>query len=174
MPRIPMPKLLATLAAALPLAAAPAPSGSVRAAEVIVQGDGTPGLVVDAWTCRRMGAGVDLDPMPGVEYEPGVTVDGEPVAPAEIGGGYDIDLPDEIVIPITVDLFGPWIDNTGAGHIDAETLVGTARVTLRDGTVYWNDRPMQPAAQRALREACRKLGITADAAADRKPRPPAE
>lgn len=155
-----VPALVAALAGA---AAGPA----VRAAELIVHGDGDGTLVVDTWTCRQLGADVAYRPEPGVEYQPGVDARGRPVAPADIGGGYAIDLPEQITIPITVDLLGPWRDNTGAGVVKGEALMGV--VTIRDGTAYWNGEPMEPAAQRQIRDACRLLAAQRAAAGERKP-----
>lgn len=88
--------------------------------------------------------------------------------PADLGGGYGIDLPKEITIPITVDLDGAWHDYS-AGKVTTETLLGV--VTIRDGLAYWNGQAIDAEGQADLREACRRLDVLQKAAETRKPRP---
>ncbi|WP_404378892.1 hypothetical protein [Caenispirillum salinarum] len=165
MPRPTMRLLLASLA----LAVAPV-SGALAEAEVVLLPDGTTGVTVDARACRKIGQSAAYRQAPGVEYRPGVDVRGHPVAPADVGGGYGIDLPDEITIPITVDLAGAWRDSTAAGTVQAEALLGV--VTIRDGMAFWNGKAIDAEGQADLREACRRLGVLQDAAEERKPAPP--
>lgn len=165
MPRLPMRHLFATLATVtLFMAGYPAHADP----EVILLPDGTTRVTVDARACRKINQHGAYRQAPGVEYQPGVSVRGKPVAPADIGGGYTITLPQEITIPITVDLDGAWRDQIAAGTLKAETLLGV--VTIRDGQAFWNGHAIDAEAQEELREACRRLGVLQDAAEERKPR----
>lgn len=162
MPRPTMRLLLAALA----LAAVPVSQANAEA-EVVLLPDGTTSVTVDARACRKIGQQAAHRQAPGVEYRPGVDVRGKPVAPADIGGGYGIELPEEITIPITVNLDGAWRDRAAAGTVTAETLLGV--VTIRDGMAFWNGQAIDAEAQADLREACRRLGVLQDAAEERKP-----
>ncbi|EKV30834.1 hypothetical protein C882_4171 [Caenispirillum salinarum AK4] len=162
MPRPTMRLLLASLA----LAVAPV-SGALAEADVVLLPDGTTRVTVDARTCRKLDHRAAYRQAPGVQYQPGVDVRGNPVAPADVGGGYGIELPEEITIPITVDLAGAWRDRAAAGTVKAETLLGV--VTIRDGLAFWNGEAIDAEAQADLREACRRLGVLQNAVEERKP-----
>ncbi|MCH6591286.1 MAG: hypothetical protein IH806_12425 [Proteobacteria bacterium] len=69
------------------------PAPAAAAAEYVVK--------VTAGDCRRVVAHVAAA---DVEYRPGVDVRGRKVAPADLGGGPPIKLPDEIAFDIKVDL----------------------------------------------------------------------
>src|SRR5215510_12988307 len=51
--------------------------------------------------CDRL---VEYVEPPGVAYQPGADVNGQPVAPADLDGGWQMRLPDYISIDITRDL----------------------------------------------------------------------
>lgn len=108
--------------------------------------------------CRPIDQGVAFNQAPGVEYQPGVDVAGRPVAPADVGGGYAIDLPEEIAFYIDLDMIERIRDRlpaTAGKGLKGEATLGA--VSIRDGIVMWNGEPMEPSVQRELREACRKL-----------------
>ena len=92
-------------------------------------------------------------PAPGVEYKPGEDVQGRKVAPADLGGGSAIVLPNEIVIDIGIKLDEKY--GLGAGGVYAGAA-SVGKVAVRDGALYWNDRRMDAADQHAIAEACRK------------------
>src|SRR5262245_4444255 len=56
-------------------------------------------IAISRKDCSRL---VNHEPAPDVTYQPGVDVHGRPVAPADLGGGQQIQLPDVIYIPIEV------------------------------------------------------------------------
>jgi hypothetical protein len=91
---------------------------------------------------------------PGVEYQPGVDAHGRPVAPADLGGGYHIKLPEIIVIPIEVlvqDRF-----NIPANSVlwDAKAQVGT--VIVKGDQVYYEGQLLGDPETAALAELCRE------------------
>lgn len=131
-------------------------------------------VAVTKQTCARL---VEHEPGADVAYEGGVDVRGNEVAPAELGGGHDLKLPDTIAIPITVELFetgtpsgdaaGDGEDDTG--EADAESAVpvedagfsgdaevGTVEVGLETGRATFNGRPITSRAQHVLAERCRE------------------
>ncbi len=108
--------------------------------------------------CLRL---VPHEPAPDVEYQPGVDVRGEPVAPADLHGGSRIELPETVTIPIEVDLadrFGLPDDDS----FESDVHVGTVEVHLEDGYATFNGQPLVPAAQRLLAERCQRRLDTPD------------
>ena len=119
-----------------------------------------------AATCRRLVRYTQPD---GVAYEPGVDVDGDPVAPAEAGGAVQLDLPETVTIPIELDVLsgrrlGP-DDADGAGGdarepgdpLIGEARIGTVAVDVETGRATFNGQPLVPEAQRRLAETCQTI-----------------
>ena len=79
-------------------------------------------VTVTAGDCRRVVAHVAAA---DVEYRPGVDVRGRKVAPADLGGGPPIKLPDEIAFDIKVDL------RNFLGGPDADARAASAAVSGR-------------------------------------------
>jgi len=122
-------------------------------------------VIVSAEDCRQL---VEATPDADVAYKPGVDVNGDPVAPADLNGGYPNMVPDEITIPIGVDL----ADRLGRararqhGNLNPTTAdrpllpyagqaaIGT--VTVRGNEAFWNDQPLAPQDQAVLAKACRE------------------
>ncbi len=103
---------------------------------------------IDSRDCRRLLARA---PDTDARYRPGVDARGRPVAPADLGGGSPVILPDTIEAPVTVDLAERHgIDIRG---LDAEAVLG--RIVLRDGRAYWNGRLMTPEDTEAILRHCR-------------------
>lgn len=75
-------------------------------------------------------------PAPDVAYQPGVDVDGNPVAPADLGGGSAVTGPEEVsirlLIPITefLAVAPPFVDQS---DVDA----GEVRVNVRTGVITY-------------------------------------
>ena len=108
-------------------------------------------------SCREIVTHVPAD---DVTYTPGVDVSGNPVVPADLGGGYGITAPEEVTIDIRLDLAerlglgggeGP-----GAGAVSAliggEAVVG--QVTVRGNDIYWNGNLIPRDSHAALAAAC--------------------
>jgi hypothetical protein len=103
-------------------------------------------------------------PNADVEYKPGVDVHGNAVAPADMGGGYQLDLPQTIDIQIGVDL----ADRLGlrdakkhgapparrAMPFSGYAPLGT--LSIKGNEAYWNGARITPQDEVVLAEACRQ------------------
>ncbi|GAA0568524.1 hypothetical protein GCM10009099_02650 [Caenispirillum bisanense] len=159
---------LAVLAAGLAAGVAGGGAAPAAAAEVEATDDGPLRITITPLDCPAIDQGITYRQPPGVAYEPGVDVHGRAVAPADVGGGYRMDLPEEISFYIGLDLgerLQGRVPEAARGALQAETVLGA--VTIRDGIVYWNGEPMEPSVQRELREACRTLEAQRRAARQR-------
>lgn len=91
-------------------------------------------------------------PAADVAYQPGVDVNGNAVAPADLNGGTQIAVPDVISIPVTIDL----ATSLGiATNFLARPTVGTVEVTA-DGRVSYNGQPIGGDAQQELAKLCQQ------------------
>lgn len=97
-------------------------------------------------------------PAPGVDYQPGVDVEGNAVAPADLGGAPTIKLPDEVHIPITVDLAARYGIPATSNLFKSEAYIGSARVNLKDGRAWFNGQPLSSDEQHALSRLCMQAG----------------
>lgn len=104
--------------------------------------------------CERL---VRHEPAPDVAYQAGVDVHGRPVAPADLGGGAQIELPDVIYIPIEVLIQDKYGIPANSVLYDATALVGV--VSVRGNQVYFEDQRLTDPEIAALEEACRDRGL---------------
>ena len=104
--------------------------------------------------CDRL---VPHQPGADVAYQPGVDVNGEPVVPADLGGGVQITLPETIRIPITIDLFDRFGIPPDPERFEANAEIG--EVIYRDGRAYFNGQPLQDEAQAELAALCQKVPL---------------
>ena len=89
-----------------------------------------------------------------VTYRPGVDVNGNAVAPADLNPQPQIAVPDVISIPVTIDL----ATNLGIETpFLARSTVGEVRIT-GDGRVSFNGQPIGDAAQQELAQRCQRGG----------------
>ncbi|WP_374651852.1 hypothetical protein [Dongia sp.] len=91
---------------------------------------------------------------PGVEYQPGIDAHGQPVAPADLGGGYQIKPPETIVIPIEVLIQDRF-------HIPANSVLWNAKaqvgvVTVKGDQVFYEGQLLGDAESAALEQLCRE------------------
>lgn len=103
--------------------------------------------------CARL---VKHEPAADVTYEPGVDVRGNEVAPADLYGGSQIELPETVTIPIEVDLF----DRLGLPadrRYEGDVQVGTVRIDLDDGRATFNGQPLTPKEQHELAIRCQEV-----------------
>ena len=91
-----------------------------------------------------------------VAYRPGVDVNGNAVAPADLNAQPQISVPDVISIPVTIDLATNLGINT---PFLARPTVGEVQIT-RDGRVSFNGQPIGDAAQQELAQRCQQVGVT--------------
>lgn len=93
-----------------------------------------------------------------VEYKPGVDVNGNTVAPADLNGGVPpITMPSEIVISITALLQSKFGIPTDPNAYKPEAYIGTVTVKP-DGRAYFNGQPLQDDAAFELAQLCQKQG----------------
>jgi len=122
-------------------------------------------ITVSAADCRQLTAHV---PDADVAYKPGVDVNGNAVAPADLNGGSSIKIPDEITIPIGVDLADrlgraqakqQGITNPTTANrplLPYQGVVPVGTVTVTGNTVLWNGEPLAPQDEVTLAAACRQ------------------
>jgi hypothetical protein len=141
------------LALALALLAPGLPAQETGAEAVVRGGDPTAARTVtarlDPAVCRRLLADGDV---PGADYVPGIDVDGNPVAPADLPQTPQWPDLQTLVVPLTLDLATVADLPAGVGAdlpLFALTVDPLGRVRL-DG------RPLDPAAEPAVVEACRR------------------
>jgi hypothetical protein len=111
-------------------------------------------IAISRKDCERL---VRHEPAPDVTYQPGVDVHGRPVAPADLGGGQQIQLPDVIYIPIEVLIQDKFGIPANSVLYDATALVGV--VSVRGNRVYFEDQELTDPEIAALEQACRDRGF---------------
>lgn len=92
-------------------------------------------------------------PAPDVNFQPGVDVRGRPVAPADIGGGQQLKLPETIYIPIEVDIGQRYHIPANSPLWKATAEIGTVAVT--GDQVTFNGQPLTADDNAALAAMCR-------------------
>ena len=133
-------RLLVVLAATL-LGAAAAPA---RAESEPVR--------VDRDACANVVAHV---PDADVAYKPGVDVNGKPVAPADLPGSVQLDLPDSFVITLELNLAKSVIPVPGPKGLEPKVQLGL--ITVVGDRVYYNGQPLDDPEQVRLAAACREF-----------------
>ncbi len=108
-------------------------------------------IAVTRRDCDRL---VKYQQPPGVEYQSGVNVHGQAVAPADLGGGYNIKLPETIVIPIEVLIQERFKIPTDSTLWNAKAQVGT--VTVKGDQVYYEGQLLGDQETAALEQLCRE------------------
>jgi hypothetical protein len=111
-------------------------------------------IAISRSDCERL---VRHEPAPDVAYQPGTDVHGRPVAPADLGGGSQIQLPDVIYIPIEVVIQDKYGIPANSVLYDATALVGV--VSVRGNRVYFEDQLLSDPEIVALEDACRDRGF---------------
>ncbi len=97
---------------------------------------------------------------PGVEYQPGVDANGNPVESADVGGTKPLKMPTKFTIPITDYLYGQLAASSGVatqpanGVLSPQLLVGV--VTYDNGQLSFNGQPLGGDPDGALGQLCRK------------------
>lgn len=103
-------------------------------------------VTITAETCADLTEHV---PDASVAYRPGVDSDGDAVAPATLGGGFQVEPPREITIPIQISP-GP----KSSLYSTSDTTIG--KVTYRDGRVWYNGRPVQDEEAARISRLCQE------------------
>jgi hypothetical protein len=108
-------------------------------------------VAVTRQDCDRI---VEYQQPPGVEYQAGVNAHGESVVPADLNGGYNLKLPETIVIPLEVDLQDKYGIPANSVLWQGDAQVGT--VTVHGKRVYYNGQELSDPEERALADLCRQ------------------
>ncbi len=129
------------LLAATFLAAAPARAHEGEAAVTISKAD-----------CARL---VEHVPAPDVAYQPGVDAYGREVAPADLNGGTQIQVPETLRIPIEIDLLDRFGIPANPALYESDIPIG--EVIYRDGRLTFEGQPLQDDAAAELSRRCQKI-----------------
>ncbi|WP_374383884.1 hypothetical protein [Dongia sp.] len=108
-------------------------------------------IAVTREDCARL---VKYRQAPGVEYQPGIDVRGNPVAPADLGGGYQIKPPETIIIPIEILIQDRFHIPANSALWNAKAQVGV--VTVKGDQVFYEGQLLGDAEAAALEEVCRE------------------
>jgi hypothetical protein len=108
-------------------------------------------VAVSRRDCDRL---VKYQQAPGVEYQAGVDAHGRPVAPADLGGGYNIKPPETIVIPIEILVQDRFHIPSNSVLWNAEAQVGV--VTVKGDQVYYEGQLLGDEETAALEQLCRE------------------
>ncbi len=100
--------------------------------------------------CRKL---VRYQPSADVAFRPGAGVGGRRVAPADLGGGTNIAVPQEIEIPITVEL-EKTIGAAPSGLYKPEATIG--KVVYKNGRAWFNGQPLETEANAEVIAACER------------------
>jgi len=141
------------IAALLPVCLLLGLAATAGAQDSVTPADGGVRITVTKAECRRL---VKHVPAPDATYRPGVDVNGDPVVPADLGGGVSIDLPETFTIPIEVDLFDRFGIPADAADFNADQVVGEV-VVDDDGRAYFNEQPLQDEEAADLATKCQEI-----------------
>jgi hypothetical protein len=101
---------------------------------------------------------VQYVPDPGVNYQPGVDAGGNPVVPADVGGGQQIQFPKHFTIAVTDQLAATLANNGGAttpsGVVAPQAFFGT--ITVDGDHLAFNGQPLGNNVDGPLLELCQK------------------
>ncbi|MBY0430472.1 MAG: hypothetical protein K2Q10_04690, partial [Rhodospirillales bacterium] len=79
-------------------------------------------------------------------------VHGSAVAPADLGGGWQVPLPAEYSIPLRIDLAGK---HGLPARLPYRSKYPLGMLTIRDGRLFFNNQPLPDPEQEAALQACR-------------------
>ncbi len=90
-----------------------------------------------------------------VEYQPGVDVNGRPVAPADLDDGRRLQLPESIPVFITDDMRKRFRVPHHSPLFDADAVVGIVELRLSDSRLTFNGVELSDPEANALAAMCR-------------------
>jgi len=138
----------------LVLASAPAlaqPLPAPGPGEIMVSADGK--VFISAATCTELTGAPQA--VPGAEYQAGVDVNGQAVAPADLPSAAPSLKLDNFPIEIDRKLAGQFNVPASGIPIGAKAILGV--VNVRDGRAYFNGEPMGEDQRTALVESCKAV-----------------
>lgn len=118
-------------------------------------GESKESVVVTGKICNRVTAYVPAD---DVAYQPGVDVDGNAVAPADIPGSQTFELPDNIAFELPLNPF-EYVGNSDLAEKfpDAQFSVGRVEYDLSSGKLTLNGKVLNQGQNAAIAAACNKF-----------------
>ena len=108
---------------------------------------------ITARDCQRLSEYV---PDPGVAYQPGIDVQGQPVTPAELGGAPQLSIPETTTIAIEVDLQDRFGFPANKNSFEGSAQIGIVEVDP-DGRARFNGQPLQDEEQAELARRCQEI-----------------
>lgn len=112
-----------------------------------------PAITIDPSFCRQL---TKHAPAPDVAYKPGVNVHGGKVLPADLSTQGQVNLPQELSIPLTADLFR--FLNLDQSSFPFNVLqrndINLGALTVRGDKVFYNGQPLSNAQQDELVALC--------------------
>lgn len=109
--------------------------------------------VISAKDCSYLTA---HQPSPDVEYQPGVDVQGKPVVEADLAPSV-IQPPEKYSFRLVVDV-AEYIGLTAPAGVEGKTEIGT--ITVEDGKIKFNGKPLEGDAEAALIALCASLPLS--------------
>ncbi|MGB0631529.1 MAG: hypothetical protein ACPGRZ_12630 [Alphaproteobacteria bacterium] len=91
-----------------------------------------------------------------VAYKPGVDVNGRPVAPADLGGGFAVKPPETFSMDINIDLQERFGLPANKGQYMGEIKAGKVEIR-KDGRAFYHGQELATGAQNEIARACREL-----------------
>jgi hypothetical protein len=135
----------------------PGLSVSSNPGPVVKKGD--PALSVPAVDPALCKALIKHVPAADVTYQPGADVHGKPVAPADVAGTPQIQMPETLTIPLTISLAQAINLNTSQypyNQLGAGTEANIGTLTVNGDKVLFNGQPLSDTQQDNLAVLCMK------------------
>ncbi len=108
-------------------------------------------ITIDRDVCALL---TEHEPDADVAFTPGVDVNGNPVAAADLPGSPQLELPDGYAIPI--ELLIPMAEGIGPEDSALRAKVIAGRVDLVGDDLLFNGQPLETDVETRLRAACRE------------------
>ena len=111
-------------------------------------------LTLNESDCARLARHYPAD---DVTYRPGRDLRGKPVAPADLGGGSGLILPNAVVIPIEVDLFERYGIPANSANFSGDIFIGEVVVEVASGRAIFNGQPLRSDDEADLAALCQRV-----------------
>lgn len=123
------------------------PDRQTDSSDVVAEPDGEPDLrdFFEPDDCRWLTRHI---PDADVAYKPGVDVRGEPVVPADLGGGYDLELPKTVVASVSRRLLRH-------PNLRQETAFAEIEIDVETGAIWINGKGLDTPEHDGLVAWCR-------------------
>ena len=118
-------------------------------------------VAMDTADCRRFlvqkgQVAADYQPPPGVNYQPGVDVNGKPVAPADLPGSTGYQLPQTLTLDLKIPFARLLGSRTPPRMGQAEVGLGKMTLDIASGRLSLDGAPVMPEAEDAVILACQE------------------